>query len=150
MGAALESAKEMTTALEAQEWARVRRRLADDFVFLNPYSPMPEVPLDQWLGLNQILANAFSDFTYNFEILEEKGDQAWVASAFEGTHDHDLDLTPLGMGIVPATGKHARANRSISVGTLDADGKLGSIEVIEEPEGSGLMGLLAQIGVDMG
>jgi hypothetical protein len=150
MGAALDAGRATTDALEAQDWNRLYELLTDDFVFINPNSPMPEVEKDQWIGLSRIAAEAFSGFTYNFELLEEKGSQVWVGVEFEGTFDGELDLTPLGMGVIAPTGQHARANRSISVGTVNADGLVESIEVIDEGQGAGLFGLFAKVGIKMG
>jgi len=150
MGAALNAAEANLDAIESQDWGRLRQQLADDFIFVNPNSPIPELSREEWIGMSQMLANAFSDLTYNFEILEEKGPQVWVAVEFEGTHDGDLDLTPMGGGVVPPSGKHGRAARSISVGTIDENGKVASIEIIEEPPGGGAMGLLAAVGINMG
>ena len=148
MGAALESAREATAAIEARDWNRVRQLVTDDFVFINPDVPNPEMNFDQWIGMNMMMTNAFPDFNFNFEILEEEGDQVWVATRMEGTHNADLDLSPLGGPVVPPTGKFASAGRSVTVGTVNADGLIQSIEVIEDEGGP--MAMLAQIGVDMG
>jgi hypothetical protein len=150
MGTALNVARANTNAIENQDWGQLYDMLAEDFVFVNPNALMPEMNRDEWVGMSQILANAFSDLTYNFELLEEKGPQVWVGVQFEGTFDGDLDLSPLGMGVISPTGKHARAERSTSVGTINDDGSVASIEIVDEPQGAGLLGLLAKVGVNMG
>ena len=148
MGQARELAEAVTGALAAHDPQRARQWLADDFTFNDPNSPMPPPGPDEWLALQQTLINAFPDLNYNFEIFREEGNQVWVSANIGGTHNGDFDLSAMGMGVVPATGKRVSAGRSVTVGTLNNAGKVQAIEVVED-EGGGLPGMLQQIGVDL-
>jgi hypothetical protein len=57
------------------------------------------------VGLTQLLVNAFKDFKGYYSDVREEGDSAIVSSHFEGTHTGDLDLTAMGLGVIPASGK---------------------------------------------
>ncbi len=66
---------------------------------------------------------------------------------FEGTHTGDLDMSPLGVGVIPASGKH--------IVWPDADVKItveGGKIVQEEPHGDyrGLAAFLEPLGVTVG
>jgi predicted ester cyclase len=150
MGTARRAAAEVTAALEDQDFEHVRSWLADGFTFDDPASPTPPMDADQWLEANRKIFDAFPDFTYNFEILEEDGDQVWVRARMEGTHDGDWDLSAMGIGIIPATGQRIVTSPSVTVGTVNADGHVERIEVVEGNEDSGIPGILRQLGIEMG
>lgn len=60
---------------------------------------------EAYVGLVQLLFAAFKDFTYVRSDLREEGEGVIVSGHFEGTHTGDLDLSALGVGIIPASGK---------------------------------------------
>ncbi|RMF79002.1 MAG: hypothetical protein D6737_12960 [Chloroflexi bacterium] len=148
MGRALEAAQAITNALAAHDPFSAREWLADDFTFIDPSSPLPPPGPDEWLGLQAVLMQAFPDLDYAFEILEEKGNQVWVSATFTGTHNGNLDLSAMDMGVIPPTGKQVSGGRNVTVGTLGADGRVQSIEVVES--GGGVIGMLQQVGVNFG
>lgn len=57
------------------------------------------------IGMNQLLSAAFEDFKSVYSNIREEGDSVIVSFHFEGTHTGDLDLSAMGMGVVPASGK---------------------------------------------
>lgn len=149
MGQARQTAEAVITAFQSYNPYQVRDLFADDFMFDDPSSPMPPAGPDEWLKMQEAMANAFSDLDYNFDILREDGNRVWVASEIMGTHDGPFDLSAMGMGSVAPTGKSVSAGRSVTMGTLNDKGKIQSIEVVEQ-EGAGVPGILQQIGVDFG
>ena len=58
------------------------------------------------VGMTQLLVNSFKDFKSVVDDIREEGDSVIVSFHFEGTHTGDLDLSAMGMGVVPASGKY--------------------------------------------
>jgi predicted ester cyclase len=78
--------------------------LSDDFQILDKDG---NVVMDKqaYLGLNQLLSAAFKDFKAVYSDLREDGDNVIVSYHFEGTHTGDFDLSAMGLGVLPASGK---------------------------------------------
>jgi predicted ester cyclase len=150
MGTAYRVAEQTTAALEAQDFGAVRAQLANDFVFDDPTTPAPAMNAEEWLAASQGLSQAFPDFTYNFEIVREEGNQVWVSSQWEGTHQGDWDLSIMGLGVIPATGRRVSTGRSMTRGTVNAKGKIQRTEVVEGGADAGLPAILQQLGVEVG
>jgi predicted ester cyclase len=77
---------------------------SDDF---KTYDKDGNVELDRekYIGVVQLIYTAFTDFTYVRSDLREDGDAVIVSGHFEGTHTGDFDLSAMGMGVIPASGK---------------------------------------------
>jgi ketosteroid isomerase-like protein len=120
--------------------------VTDDFTFSGP---TPE-PLDAegWFGIGRLMAEAFPDLDYGFKITGEDGDRVHTVSALSGTHTQDFDLTVMGMGVIPATGKSFQ-NPPEEGSAFVQGGRVQAVEINPTP-GSGLGGILTQIGVDLG
>ena len=150
MTTARQAAEASTTALENHDTNAVRATLAANFMFDDPSSPAGPVNADQWLYLTDMMFRAFPDFSYNFVIEGEEGNQVWVSTQFQGTHTGDWDLSAMGMGVIPASGKSFLVSRSMSRGTVNKAGKIERIEVTEQDDNGGLPGMLRQLGVNLG
>lgn len=150
MGEARRAAEAVTSALEARDYETARQWLADDFVFDDPFSPQPPMTAEQWLGANRSLHDAFEDFSFNFRILDEEDDRVWVEARMSGTHTGDWDLSQMGAGVIPATGIHVETSPSVTCGYIDADGRAARIEVVEQTEDSGMLGILRRLGIQIG
>lgn len=150
MGIARKAAENVTAALEDHDVGRARQWLADNFTFHDPSAPQGPMNVDQWLGVSDSLHQAFPDLSYNFEVEREEGNQVWVSARFEGTHQNDWDLTPMGMGVVPATGRKISTGKSTTRGVVNNEGKIEKIEVVEQDDNAGMMAVLQQVGVDLG
>ena len=131
-------------AIQAGDWNTVASYLSDDFQFSGPV-PEP-VGKEAWLGLMQAYEVAFPDIKYNFELLGAEGNVTGASNQLTGTHTNDLDLTFMGMGVIPATGKSFSQPRQEGEATWDGD-KVVSVHIHATPE-EGLMALLAQLGVE--
>lgn len=118
--------------------------LAEDFQFSGP---VPE-PVDskQWLGLMKAMNAAFPDINYHTRILGVDGNVVKTASQLSGTHTNDLDLTAMGLGVIPATGKSFSIPEEQGEATVK-DGKITSMH-LNTGQDSGLMGILKQLGVE--
>jgi len=132
-------------AIQMGEFEKAKSLFADDFKFSGP---VPEPISGQaWLGMSASLRNAFPDLDYQFKIEDVDGDSAHISAELKGTHQDDLDLTAMNMGVIPATGKSFHAAHENGVARL-RDGKITAWEM-EGTEGAGLMAILGQLGVKM-
>ena len=78
--------------------------LSEDFQILDKDG---NVVMDKqaYLGMNQLLSAAFKDFRAVYSDMREEGDNVIVSYHFEGTHTGDFDLSAMGLGVLPASGK---------------------------------------------
>jgi ketosteroid isomerase-like protein len=118
---------------------------ADDFQFVGP-TPEPLGP-DAYLGISHILKAAFPDIDYDARVTGSEGDVVYADFTLSGTHEGDLDLRPVGMSVIPATGIHFSNPTEHSVITV-RDGQLVSLRTEPRPD-AGLPGILSQLGVQM-
>ena len=58
-----------------------------------------------YTGLGMLLLNAFPDYKVVFHEKREEGDGVMMRFHFEGTQTGDLDLSAMGLGVIPASGK---------------------------------------------
>jgi hypothetical protein len=78
--------------------------LSDDF---HNFDEDGKVLMDKeaYIGMSQLLAAAFEDFKVVYGDLREEGDSVIVNYHFEGIHTSDLDLSAMGLGVIPASDK---------------------------------------------
>jgi len=78
--------------------------LSDNFQNLDKNG---KVTMDRetWIRLGPIFFPAFKDLNYVISELHEEGDDVIVSGHLEGTHTGDLDLSAMGLGVIPATWK---------------------------------------------
>lgn len=138
-----EFAESFAEAFNAGDYDTVASYLADDFQLSGP---VPE-PIDgqQWIGMSKTLKAAFPDINYNLRVVGVEGNVVSTLTQLSGTHTGDLDLSAMGMGVIPATGKSFSNPEERGETTVNGN-KIVSMH-ITPTEGAGLMGILAQIGV---
>jgi len=137
------TAQALFNAIQGGDFEKAKSLLTSDFTFSGP---VPE-PINgpAWLGLSASLRAAFPDLIYQFKIEGVDGNIVNISAALKGTHTGDLDLTAMGMGIIPATNKSFAATREHGKVTVQGD-KVKSL-ANEPTEGAGLMAILGQLGV---
>lgn len=134
---------DMMTALATGDADTFFSLVSDDFQFSGP---MPEpMSAEQWFGTGRSMAQAFPDLDYGLQIVEEHGGHVHTITQVSGTHTGDFDLTPMGMGVVPPTGKSFQ-NPAEDGTAVVVDGKVVSLHV-ESPPNGGLAGILGQLGI---
>ncbi len=119
--------------------------LADDYEFSGPV-PEP-MGRDQFLGLMELMREAFPDIQFNTRLANIKGNVVRFTNQLAGTHTGDLDLSAMGMGVIPATGRSFSMARENGESVIE-DGYIISTHV-QPTEGAGLMAILHQLGVDV-
>lgn len=60
---------------------------------------------ETWIRLGPDFFPAFKDLNYVISELHEEGDDVIASGHLEGTHTGNLDLSAMGLGVIPATGK---------------------------------------------
>jgi len=115
-----------------------------DFKFSGPV-PEPQ-SAEQWMGMVKGMHAAMPDINYNLQITGAHDNHVHMETQLTGTHTAEWDLTPLGIGVVPATGKSF--SNPAEAGTMTvANGKITSYEIESSPQG-GLPGILKQLGIE--
>ncbi|MFN2185311.1 MAG: ester cyclase [Anaerolineae bacterium] len=76
----------------------------DDFLLTNATGDPPG-DKSALLAMGDMMAAALPDISTVIEDVREEGDSVILTSHWEGTFANDFDLSPLGMDIIPATGK---------------------------------------------
>jgi predicted ester cyclase len=95
-----------------------------------------------FVGMNHLLFKAFNDFKGVVHDISEEGDSVILTFHFEGTHTGDFDLSAMGMGVIPATGKRVVTPESRTRFMVEGDQIVST-----QPISGGLESLLAGIGV---
>ena len=99
-----------------------------------------------WVGRQQALLGSFSDLHENFEIICVDGNVVHGINHITGTHDGDLDLSQMGIGVIPATGNKVTAVMSVAH-TVENDKIVSS--TARPVANMGFAYVLAQIGVNI-
>jgi len=113
---------------------------SDDFRSLNQDGEA-EMNKEMYGGMSQLLVSAFSGFRYVIVSKREEGDSVIVNGHFEGTHTGDLDLSAMGLGVLPASGKMivwpdstvkftVAGDKIVSLQTLDGGGTEAFLSVL--------------------
>lgn len=134
-----------TAALEAGDMDTAASYLADDFQFGGTMLPETLGP-QEWIGMSHVLRAGVPDLTYNFTVHEADESGARVSSQLAGTHTADLDMTGMGMGVIPATNVSFQCGEEFSTGTIEG-GKIKSIHLEQGPD-RGLFDMFRQLGVE--
>ena len=137
--------KTLLDAVQTGDFKKAKSLLTDDFQFSGPV-PEP-ITGEQWLGMSGDLKVAFPNLDYHFAIAGADGNVVNISSQSTGTHSGSLDLTGMGMGVIPATGKSfstARAPTKVTV----RDEKVASW-ANQPTEGAGLIAALSQLGINV-
>ena len=111
--------------------------------------PAPKlIKREAWMGMNKNLRKAFPNLDYHFHVDRVDGldgGTVKVSAELKGTHSGVLDLSPLGLGVTPATHKSFAMPHERYRVTIKGD-KVAAW-VVEPIEGGGLIGILAQLGI---
>jgi hypothetical protein len=135
-------ARTVMSAIESGDLAEARALIHDDFQFSGPV-PQPIGP-DAWLGVHGLLNSAMSDFRFNPSGFEQTDDGVRFNVALTMRHTGVLNLTPIGVTGVAATGKSIALPAEQASVTIK-DGKLARWSNVTPADG-GLVGIASQVG----
>jgi hypothetical protein len=130
-------------SVQRGDFEKAKSLLSNDYQFSGPV-PEP-INAETWLGIQQNLKKAFPNLDYHFHVDSVEGDVTKISAELKGTHSGVLDLSPVGLGVTPATNKSFAIPREHGKVTCKGD-KVVSW-VIDRIEGGGLMGILTQLGI---
>ena len=138
-----ELARKVFDLIENNKMDEAAKLLSDDFVFSGP---VPD-PLNRgkWLELQSLLGIGFPDWSFNFKYMHNHGSDCHCSVQITGTHTRDLDLTALGLQVIPKTGSSIKLPKEDLMIEFNGE-KISAIKVVSAP-GGGLDGILNQIGV---
>jgi predicted ester cyclase len=94
--------------------------LTDDFTSTDA-GGNPPLNKVAWLGMGNMLRASVPDLKFAIEDIAEEGDQVKVTGRFTGTFQNDLNLSAMGMGTIPATGRALNFKSTSSVVTFQGD-----------------------------
>jgi predicted ester cyclase len=121
---------------------------SDDFQWTDELGS-PPIDRSSWLSMDQLMKSAFPDLSYVIEGIREDGDGVVVTSHFSGTFSNDLDLSSMGLGVIPATGKAFVTPAQRDRVSFDGD-KISEIHNQETGPDAGMAGFLKALGADRG
>lgn len=141
----IETAKRFANLLETKDLNGLKDIFTDDFT---AKGPTMELTKEQTIGYLQMLFTAFPDMSFGLSDFEEKWNQVTCVSHERGTHKGTLDLSPFDMPVsLPPTGKAFKLSESVYTIRVAGDKVVYFSE--EVVEGSGLAGILKQLGVEL-
>jgi ketosteroid isomerase-like protein len=142
MSSGVEVVREVLSALDAGDFARVRELMAPDFETV-PVSTGVPMGLEEWLRAHAEMHEAFPSLRRNPSDFSEEGDVVRVWLHISAVHDHPVRLPALGVPEIPPTGLHLRPTPHEDTFVV-RDGKVVSVHS-DIPAGGGLRGMLDQI-----
>jgi hypothetical protein len=111
--------------------------------------PVPElIKREAWMGINRNLKKACPNLDYHFHVDRVDGldgNVVKISAELKGTHSGVLDLSPVGLGVTPATDKSFATPCEHGKVTIK-DSKVASW-IVDRIDGGGLMGILTQLGI---
>jgi len=134
------------TALQSGDIELAANGMADDFM-MSGFAPNP-LDKNDFLVMQSNLLAAMPDFSYNLSDAQDaENDSVKALLQITGTQSNNLDLSSLGIQPVQATGlavtlPQVRATYHVQ------NGLISSVQVESLP-GSGLAGLLQQVGAEL-
>jgi hypothetical protein len=117
--------------------------ITDDFTYSGPF-PEP-LSFEDWKQSSIPFQKSFPDWNFNAALAREEEDAIHITVHVTATHTGDFDLSGLGMGVVPATGKAIALPETKGRLTFEGD-KIANLD-LDMVEGTGIPGILAQLGV---
>lgn len=141
-----ETVQALLDSVQRGDFQKARFLVSADCQFSGP---VPEVlKREAWMEMNKNLKKACPNLDYHFHVDRVDGLDGHlvkISAELKGTQSCILDLSPVGLGVSPATDKSFVAPRE-HVRVTIKDSKVASW-VIEPIEGGGLMGILTQLGI---
>ena len=107
----------------------------------------PPVDKASFMAMGQPLQAAFPDLAVVIDDLQEDGDNLLVTSHYTGTFTNDLDLSPAGIDVIPATGKAIVFPAQRDRVCFDGD-KISEIHNLETGPDAGIAGFVRALGGD--
>lgn len=118
---------------------------ADDFQVVNSVGE-PQMDKNTWLGMETLILASFPDMEYVVEEIKEESDVVRLTGHFTGTFTNDFDLSNMGMGVIPASGKKITWPTSSDLISVEGD-KITRWHILATGPDAGMAGFLRPLGV---
>jgi predicted ester cyclase len=102
-----------------------------------------------FFAMEEPMRLAFPDLSLVIEDIREEGDGVVVTTHFYGTFTNDLDLSFLGVGAIPATGRAVTFPSGTDLVSFE-NGKISKLHGLDTGPDGGLPGFLKALGVKTG
>lgn len=93
---------------------------ADDFQWSDS-SGSATMNKSAWIAMGHLMRSAFPDLSYVLEDIREVGDEVAMTGHLAGTFTNDFDLSAVGMGTIPPTGKWVDFPRGTDLVSFEGD-----------------------------
>jgi len=131
-------------SIEDADFLHYREKYLDNFIFTGPVpKPLNRV---EFIDLNRAILKAFPDWKFNATNFKQVRDHVTCNTRISGTHTGVLELPMLGISAQPTNKRFASPEELLTI-TVE-NGKITRVESANMP-GGGLMGILAQVGVQV-
>jgi predicted ester cyclase len=117
---------------------------ADDFQATDSVGGQP-MDKRAWLAMTPLMRASFPDIEYVIDDIHEEDNKVRVTGHFVGTFTNDLDLSALGVGVIPANGKKIKWPTSSGLITVKGD-KITRWHDTDTGPDAGFSGFLKVIG----
>jgi predicted ester cyclase len=121
---------------------------ADDFQGTDSVGGQP-TDKATWVGMGEMLKATAPDIAHPISEIKLDGDDVLLTSTFTGTFTNDLDLSMMGLGVIPATGKALQFAPSTTRVLFEGD-KIKEARSLDTGPDAGIAGFLKAFGVKMG
>jgi predicted ester cyclase len=119
-----------------------REYISDDFQFVDSVGG-PPMDKEAYFGMGALLQASIPDIDYTFDEIHQEGEDVLVTGHYSGTFQHDLDLSAMNMGVIPATGKAINIPGTGRVSF--SEDKISKLQDLATGPDAGLAGLLAAL-----
>ena len=120
-----------------------REYLRDDFQFVDSVGG-PPLNKEAWFGMGQLMKASMPDIDFVTEEIHQEGEDVILTGHITGTFKHNLDLSAMNMGVIPATGKKIVFPGSTSRISFAGD-KISKNQDLDTGPNAGLGGFLAAL-----
>ena len=100
---------------------------------------------EAWFGMGEIMRASIPDVGWVVEEIRQEGEDVIRTGRFTGTFKHGFDLSAMGMGVIPATGKALNFSSSTSRISFNGD-KIARNHNMDTGSNAGMAGFLAAHG----
>ena len=105
----------------------------------------PPIDLTTWFGMAAMMQGSFPDIKEVIDEIHEEGDSVILVSHFDGTFTKPLDMSAMGMGVIPATGAPVKFPSSTNRFSFEGE-KIAHMHSLDTGPEAGIAGFMKAIG----
>lgn len=121
-----------------------REYLTNDYQFTDSVGG-PPMDKEAWFGMGEMMRASIPDIGFSIDEIRQEGEDVLLTGRFTGTFKHDIDLSAMNMGVIPATGKAITVPAGTSRISFVGD-KISRNHNLDTGPTAGLAGFLAAFG----